>query len=191
MWFDIYDGTENRVVKSNGMNLCILCKKVTSIFLQHIKASIAIEFTKIPINITYEHASANFRNEVNRKLSPEMGKASHTQRSIHETPRKSYIGNSILKSSKYVTKGHCNSRGGYKHSIASSYINSSKRSDTRSVLCTDGVKHNVNPSYNFSSYVLIKTIQAKKRNSNRREEKVQQGKKNCWNWNCQFSGDCN
>ena len=40
--------------------------------------------------ITYEQALANFRNEVNRKLSPRMDEASHTQRSIHKTSRKGY-----------------------------------------------------------------------------------------------------
>ena len=53
MEFNIYDHTENRLVQSNDTKLRILCKKVTADFMQHTKASIAIEYTKIPMTVTY------------------------------------------------------------------------------------------------------------------------------------------
>ena len=39
------------------------------------------------VNITYEQALENFRNEVNTKFSPDMGETSRTQRSIKKTSK--------------------------------------------------------------------------------------------------------
>ena len=47
----------------------------------------------MPTTITYEEELDNFRNEVNRKFSSEMGEGSHTKKSINKTSRKYYRGN--------------------------------------------------------------------------------------------------
>ena len=84
-----------------------------------------------------------------------MGEYSRSQRSINETSRKGYRGNNNGKSSTGGTQGRRNSCGGNNCSIESSHINASKRSDSRSVLFTHGLKHDVHPSYYFSSDVWI------------------------------------
>ena len=62
------------------MKLRILNQNVGADLLQAIKASIAIELTKTPMNMTYEQALSAFRDEVNRKHPPELSQNTRPRR---------------------------------------------------------------------------------------------------------------
>jgi hypothetical protein len=70
--FTIYNKKEGRAVHSPKMKLRILLNKVQADCLVYVKASIGMELTRQPITLTYEQALATFRNEVNRKFSPQI-----------------------------------------------------------------------------------------------------------------------
>ena len=82
--FAIYDKKENRQVHSDEMKLRILCKKINADFLQSARAGINIELSKVPMTMTYTHALATFRNEVNRKFPPDMTNNNNRARRINE-----------------------------------------------------------------------------------------------------------
>ena len=54
--FTIYNIRERIFVHYKNTKLRILCRKVTSDFIQHTKASINIELSRVPITITYQEA---------------------------------------------------------------------------------------------------------------------------------------
>ena len=84
--FAIYDKKENRSVFSDEMKLRYLTKKISVDYLNAMKASINIELTKVPVTMTYNQAVTAFRNEVNRKFTPETssGGGRNVRRRIQE-----------------------------------------------------------------------------------------------------------
>ena len=71
--FVAYDKHEKRQVHSNEMKLRILLDEVNADFLDHTKAGIGIEQTRMPMTMSYIQALSRFRNEVNRKFHPQLG----------------------------------------------------------------------------------------------------------------------
>jgi hypothetical protein len=69
------------------MKLRILHEKVTADFLTPTKAGIGIDLARIPMTLTYEHALAAVRNEVNRKFPPQMSSTTQTRRNINKIGR--------------------------------------------------------------------------------------------------------
>ena len=80
------------------------------------------------------------------EFAPAMGEASRNRISTNKISRKYYWVNNNGTSGSGGFLGRCNSHGGYNKYISSLYRNKSKRSDTMSVICTDGVESNVHPS---------------------------------------------
>ena len=152
--FNAYDKKERRQVHSNEMKLRILCRKVTVDFLQHTRASINIELTREPMVMTYEQALATFRNEVNRKFSPEMGNATHARRNINEV--RNFRGNRGGRFHRGGGRGRFG-RGGNHYSGEKR-----SRTGTRIVVCSDGQSREVHPAFSFSEKVW-NTIPQKER----------------------------
>ena len=69
--FATFDKQEKRQVHSEQMRLRILLNKIQCDWLNHIKASIGIELTRMPMTYTYAQALLAFKTEVNKKFPPE------------------------------------------------------------------------------------------------------------------------
>ena len=69
--FATFDKQEKRKVYSEQMRLRTLLNKIQCDWLDHIKASIGIELTRVPMTYTYAQALLAFKTEVNKKFPPE------------------------------------------------------------------------------------------------------------------------
>ena len=70
---------------SDLMKICVLLDKIKADFLPPTKAQLEIELSRTPMKMTYEQATALFRNMANQKHPPQMGAAENRVRLINET----------------------------------------------------------------------------------------------------------
>ena len=88
--FNAYTHSESRDIHSESMKLRILTKKVNAYFLSTSKAFVMTHMTAISMNITYIHALATFRQEVNRK-SPPIISSRRPTRCVQKTERDAIV----------------------------------------------------------------------------------------------------
>ena len=154
--FAVYDKKEDRAVYSDEMKLRTLLKKINVDFLKTAKATINLELSRIPMIMTYTHALAMFRNEVNSKFPPNL--SSNNQRSCR-----------INK----VTTGYSNNDKG-KGKKGNNFKGNNKRKSlngARIIQGMDGNNVEVHPVYNFNPKVWRNIPDAEKdRLRNERQE---------------------
>ena len=159
--FTIYDKKEGRKVHSNEMKLHILCKKVNVDFLQHTKATIMVDMTKIPMIMTYDQALANFRNQVNNKFTPELS-SNKVRRNINQTQSsgRGGFGRGGFGRGGRGFGGRGQGRGGRGNSNPGRGNNSAgmrrQRQDSTFLTLTDGSVIEYYPSFKFPPHIFEK-----------------------------------
>lgn len=165
--FTTYDKKEGRKVHSNEMKLRILCRKVNADFLQHSKAAIMVEMTKIPMTMTYDQALANFRNQVNNKFSPELS-SNKVRRSINQTQSsgRGGFGRGGFGRGGRGFGGRGHGRGGRNHSNSgrgNTFAGMRRqRQDSTFLTLTDGSVVEYHPSFKFPPHVFEKMKESDK-----------------------------
>ena len=145
--FLAYDKKEGRVVYSNEMKLRILIKKIGADFLASTKAGTGIELTRPIITMTYEQALSSFRNEVNRKLPPNLGGSNNSRRSIREFNR-----TGMGTRGGRGRRGGCSGRGGRGRNLQPKR----QHGDSKLITLSDGQRVEFHPSFTFSRMSIIK-----------------------------------
>ena len=69
------------------MKLSTFMEKFKCEWLNHIKATISIRLTKVPVTIAYDRELRAFKSEVNKKLTPTLSTTTPTRRHIQEVSR--------------------------------------------------------------------------------------------------------
>ena len=136
--FAVYDTKEGRQVYSDEMKLRTLVKKVNADFLNSAKATINLELSRVPRTITYEHALATLRNEVNRKFPPDVSSSQRSRR-INQVNS----GKDNFSDKSKPKKGNSFQKGNKRKSL----------NGARLIQGLDGENIEIHPAYNFTPKV--------------------------------------
>lgn len=146
--FTVFDKKEKRKVYSDEMKLRMLTQKINADFLQHTKASINIELTRIPVTMTYQQALMSFRNEVNRKFPPDMSTNNTRTRRVNEVMRGGRAGRYGGRGGRFSQRGG-RGRGPYGRGGRTGRGPGRGHPDARYITGIDGRTIEVHPAYNF------------------------------------------
>ena len=145
----MHDKGEKREVYCNKHRLRILLSKVKADFLEQRKSSIYVELSKVPIVYVYLQALSCFRDKVNEKTTG----ISNVERNGRDYARfngrfHGGRGRNRGRIEGRFNGGRHNTRGGRENWIEKT------RSDSKTVVLTDGTKIEMHASFCFSHVIM-------------------------------------